>query len=60
LPRPAYGELGFLFGTDPQRRHGEEDRRPDPWATQATFEDPKALHEIREALEARAPFWIEA
>jgi len=32
----------------------------DPWATLATNEDPKALHEIREALEARAPFWIEA
>ena len=25
----------------------------DPWATPATIEDPKALEEIREALEAR-------
>ena len=32
----------------------------EPWSTPATIEDPKALHEIREALEARAPFWIEA
>ena len=26
----------------------------DPWTTPATIEDPKALDEIREALEARA------